>query len=99
MKTIAPRNFFLLLLLLISGFGPRETAGDEMLEEIVEQNYPLDPNAKFTLKNDDGSIRIYGADLAEMKLQAIKKAYTKDRLGKIDVSVAVQPGNVLINTK
>ena len=28
-----------------------------------------------------------------MKLQAIKKAYTKDRLRKIDVNIAVQPGN------
>lgn len=96
MNTI--RNFFLVLM-LITAFAQRAPAGDEVLEEIVEQNYPLDPNAKVTVKNDEGSVRIYGADLTEMKLQAIKKAYTRDRLGKIDVSVAVQPGNVLINTK
>jgi hypothetical protein len=97
--TIALKTFFLLLLMLVSGFAQAVVAGDEVLEEIVEQKYPLDPNAKFTLTNGDGSVRIYGADRPEMKLQAIKKAYTKDRLEKIDVSVAVQPGNVLINTK
>ena len=99
MNPIGLKYFVPLLVMLVSGFGRAVEAGDEVLEEIVEQKYPLDPNAKFALTNDEGSVRIYGADGPEMKLQAIKKAYTKDRLRKIDVSVAVQPGNVLINTK
>ena len=98
MNAIALRNFFIALL-MVGALARAAAAGQEMLEEIVEQNYPLDPNAKFTLKNDEGSVRIYGADRPEMKLQAIKKAYTKDRLRKIDVNVAVQPGNVSIKTK
>ena len=70
----------------------------EVLEEIIERDYPIDPESKFTLQNQDGSVRIYGADIAEMKLQAIKKAYSKERLNKIDVDVAVQHGLVAIKT-
>ena len=101
MSSIAVRQFSLVLRLitLIVAFACTAMAGDEILEEIVEQDYPLDPNSKFTLKNDDGSVRIYGHELPEMKVQAIKKAYTKDRLQKIDVNVSVQPGNVSIKTK
>src|SRR5262249_39834870 len=70
----------------------------EVMEEIIEKNYPLDPTAKFTLENDDGSVRIYGAEIAEMKLQAIKRAYSKERLDKIDVNVVVRPGEVSVRT-
>ena len=62
----------------------------EVLEEIIERDYQIDPASKFTLQNGDGSVRIYGADIGEMKLQAIKKAYTKERLSRIDVDVAVE---------
>ena len=71
---------------------------DEVLEEIVEQNYPVDPGAKFTLQNDDGSVLIYGADIAQMKLHATKRAYSKEQLSKINVNVAVRPGTVAVRT-
>jgi hypothetical protein len=99
MRALGSKVGSIVFLTLLAGpLGSSAVAGDEILEEIIEQNYPLDPNAKFSLKNQDGSIRIYGHALPEMKLQAIKKAYTKDRLNKIDVSVAVQAGNVSIKT-
>jgi hypothetical protein len=84
------------LLTLVAAIPPVRAA--DILEEIVEQKYSIDANARFTLKNQDGSIRIYGANTTEMKLQAIKKAYTKDRLGKMEVKVSVRPGEVAINT-
>jgi len=72
--------------------------GNEILEEVVEQSYPIDPGAKFTLQNDDGSVHIYGADIAQMKLQARKRAYSKERLSKINVDVSVRPGTVAVKT-
>jgi hypothetical protein len=87
-----------LLILLICTAASPAFAGAEVLEEIVERDYPIDRTAKFTLKNRDGSVRIYGADISEMKLQAIKKAYTRDRLGKIEVNIAVQRGAVNVDT-
>jgi DUF4097 and DUF4098 domain-containing protein YvlB len=73
-------------------------AGAEEVEEVVEKDYPVDPAAKFTLQNDDGSVLIYGADIAEMKVQAVKKAYSKERLDKIDINVAVRPGEISVKT-
>ena len=87
-----------LLLVAIGAIAASAARGQEIVEEIFEQNYAVDPTAKFRLQNDDGSVRIYGADISEMRLQAIKKAYTKDRLSKINVDVAVQPGTVAIKT-
>jgi hypothetical protein len=70
----------------------------EILEEMIEQNYPVTPTAKFSLRNDDGSVRIYGADISEMKLQVIKKAYTQERLAKIAVGISVKPEEIRIDT-
>lgn len=87
-------------LLAVVSFGGFTFAagGQEILEEIIDQRYPVDRDATFTLQNEDGSVQIYGADVTEMRLQAIKKAYSKERLGKINVNVAVQPGAVRIST-
>jgi len=87
-----------LLLLIPVGVIAFSAPAQEIMEEIVEQKYPLDRTAKFKLQNEDGSVQIYGADISEMRLQAVKKAYTKDRLSRINVEVAVQPGAVAIKT-
>lgn len=81
---------------LLAGCG--FDGGDRTLEDVVEQTYKVDPTVNLSLSNADGSIRIYGADVAEIKLQAIKKAYSAERLGKISVHVSVQPGAVSIET-
>ena len=94
-------NASLLLRLLSIGTAVVVSAtshAGEVLEEVVEKDYPVDFGAKFTLQNDDGSVLIYGANVAQMKLQAIKKAYTKDRLSKISVDVVVRPGTVAVRT-
>jgi len=72
--------------------------GAEILEEIIQRDYPIDPAAKFTLKNAEGIVLIYGADIKEMKVQAIKKAYTKARLSEINVDISVKPDAVTITT-
>jgi hypothetical protein len=73
--------------------------GDRIVEQIVEHSYKIEPNTRVSIHNLDGSIHIYGAQTDELKLQAIKKAYSADRLDKISVDVAVQPGAVSIRTK
>ena len=87
-----------LLLLIAIGANAVSARAQEIIEEVFEQKYAVDPTAKFSLQNDDGSVFIYGADISEMRLQAIKKAYTKDRLSGIKVDVAVQPGTIAIKT-
>ncbi|HEX7515889.1 MAG TPA: hypothetical protein VF345_01240 [Chthoniobacterales bacterium] len=70
----------------------------EIYEEIVEQKRVLDPEATLSIHNTDGSIQIYGGDGPEISIQAIKKAYTSDRLKSIVVDVRATTKSVAIET-
>lgn len=72
--------------------------GGDPMEEIFERTYQVDTAATLSLSNQDGSIRIYGADIKEVKLHAIKKAYRTERLGQISVNVVAAPDSVSITT-
>ena len=88
-------------LILIVGVGLAACVcrADPLLEEIVENSYPVESTAKFSIRNADGSIRIYGADIKEIRVQAIKKAYRQERLAQISVKVTARPGEVAIETE
>jgi len=70
-----------------------------ILEDVIEEAYAIEPTAKVSIRDDDGSIFIYGADTKEMKIEAIKRAYNPERLAKISVNVSVRPGDVSIETQ
>jgi hypothetical protein len=70
----------------------------ELLEEVVEQKYTVDATATLSVANTDGSIRVYGAEAPEITIQAIKKAYTRERLEGIVVDVKATPNSVAITT-
>jgi DUF4097 and DUF4098 domain-containing protein YvlB len=70
----------------------------EVVEEVVEQRYPCDPTPTLSIRNMDGSVRIYAGDVAEISVQAIKKAYTSARLKEIVVDVKATPNSVAIET-
>jgi hypothetical protein len=85
-----------LLALLLDGCHSSEE--DRLVEATFEKTYQVNPDARISIKNTDGSIRIYGAQTTELKLQAIKKAYQQDRLDKIAINVTAQPNSVSIDT-
>jgi hypothetical protein len=87
------------LILAALGLLVSISRADPVLEETIEKSYPMEPTAKLSIRNDDGSIRIYGADIKEMKLQAIKKAYSTERLNQITVDVSLKPGEISIATQ
>ena len=96
--TFNQRNFRLIFVaysLSLVGCGP---ASDRVLEETVEQSYKIEPTTSISIKNVDGSIRVYGSPAHEMTLQAIKRAYSAKRLKQIAVDVSVQRGTVAIET-
>jgi hypothetical protein len=70
----------------------------EALEEIVEQKYDVDPDATLSVQNIDGSIRVYAAEEPVILIQAIKKAYTLERLQGIVVDVKANRGSVAVTT-
>ena len=70
----------------------------EPLEEVVEQKYAVDSDATLSVQNIDGSIRVYAADKPEIRIQAIKKAYDRERLEAIQVDVKATQNSVAITT-
>jgi hypothetical protein len=79
-------------------FFSRNLFAVELLEEIVEQKYDVDAGASLSVANIDGSIRIYAADGPQISIQAIKKAYTPERLQKIAVDVKATRNSIAITT-
>lgn len=79
-------------------FAQQGFAVVEPLEEIAVQKYDVDAGATLSIANTDGSIRIYGAEAPQIIVQAIKKAYTAERLQKIAVNIRATPNSVAITT-
>jgi hypothetical protein len=85
-----------LLLLLLNGCGGTE---DRLLEESFDRLYAVDPRANITIQNRDGAIVVYGSATNELHVQAVKKAYSRERLSQIEIDICSKPGAVLIITK
>ena len=92
-RALWPLGLVLCLMPFVSCLG-----AVEVVEEIVEQKYPCDPDATLSIHNTDGTIRVYGGDGSEISIQAIKKAYTSERLKSIVVDVKATRKSVAIET-
>jgi hypothetical protein len=98
LATISRRNLRLILaasLLSLTGCG---SATNRTLNETFEQFYAIEPTANVSVKNGDGVVRVYGSRANDMRVQAIKRAYTAERLKQIVVNVSVGPGSASIET-
>jgi hypothetical protein len=84
------------LLLLLNGCGGPDT---RVLEEVVERIYTIEPQAKVSIQNRDGAVSVYGGEPNEIRVHAVKKAYSHERLNQIAIDVSTQPGAVSITTK
>ncbi len=85
----------------VSLIGACRPPGDATMEEISDRRYPVDPNATtISVTARDGSIRIYGAagNVREVRVEAVKKAYTPRRLKAINVQVTQQQNSISIET-
>jgi hypothetical protein len=74
-------------------------SGVEILEDTFEQTYTLDPDATIRIKNIEGSIRFYAADVSDIHLTAVKKAYTAERLNGINIDVKATRKTLTIDTQ
>jgi hypothetical protein len=84
--------------LLISLTGC-DTATNRVLEEIFERVHTIEPNASISIHNRDGAVLVYGSDADEMRVRAVKKAYSGERLSQIAIDVSAKPGGVSVSTK
>jgi hypothetical protein len=89
-------------LAVISLFGgllfAKEGSAGEVLEDVVERRFPLDPSGTFSLRAIDGTVEIFGTDSQEVKIVAVKKAFSPERLNAIAIRVDARQNAVNIET-
>jgi hypothetical protein len=82
----------------VCGLASCSDPEERLVEQTFEKSFTVNPTARLTIRNVDGAIRIYGAKTAEVKIQAIKRAYGAGRLDKIIVNATGQADSVDIDT-
>jgi len=91
-----------IVLAVISLFGgllfAKEVSAGEVLEDVVERRFPLDPSGTFSLRAIDGTVEIFGTDSQEVKIVAVKKAFSPERLNAIAIRVDARQDVVNIET-
>jgi DUF4097 and DUF4098 domain-containing protein YvlB len=73
-------------------------SGEEMREEF-HQTYPLSQSGRVSLENINGDLQIKVWDRAAVQIDAIKKAYRKDRLAEATIEVNATEENIRIKTE
>jgi DUF4097 and DUF4098 domain-containing protein YvlB len=71
----------------------------EMLREEFHQTYSLAADGRVSLANINGSVRVTAWDRNEVKLDAIKTAYRRDRLDEAKIEVRSDANSIHIETQ
>ena len=69
------------------------------LREEFHQTYPLSATGRVSLENINGGVQIKVWDRAALQLDAIKKAYRKERLDEAKIEVTATEENIRIKTE
>ena len=72
--------------------------GDELTEEF-HQTYPLSPTGRVSIANINGDVQITVWDRNEVKVDAVKRAYSQQRLADVTIDVTNTADSVMIKTK
>lgn len=73
-------------------------SGDEVREEF-HQTYPLSATGRVSVENLNGGVQIKVWDRAAVQVDAVKRAYRKERLAEATISVNSTPENIRIKTE
>jgi DUF4097 and DUF4098 domain-containing protein YvlB len=84
-------------LLMTAASGVR-TQSNEQLTEEFHQTYPLSADGRVSLENINGSVRISAWDRNEVKVDAVKRAYTQERLTEAKIEVTANAASIHIKT-
>lgn len=86
------------LALTAADSGRAQSTRPELTEEF-HQTYPLAASGRVSLSNINGSVRIAGWDRNEVKVDAVKRAYTPERLREAQIKVDANSGAIEIETE
>src|SRR2546425_60224 len=76
----------------------QKTSGDELREEF-HQTYPLSANGRVSIENINGGVRISVWDQNEVKVDAVKRAYRRERLEEAKIEVNTTADSIRIKTE
>ena len=79
-----------------------ESTGGEQPEQVTEefhQTYPLSATGRVNLGNINGGVKIKVWDRAAVQVDAVKKAYRRDRLSEAKIDVTSTEENIRIRTE
>jgi hypothetical protein len=98
MKALLLNSFRPMLLgLLCAGLNASSPAKD-FVEEL-HKTYPLNADGQIQLDNVNGKIRIVAWDRAEVQLDAVKHAGTRQDLENLKIEIDSQSGRLTVHTK
>src|ERR1044072_6055626 len=86
------------LALTAADSGRAQSSRPELTEEF-HQTYPLSATGRVSLSNINGSVRISAWDKNEVKVDAVKRAYTQERLREAEINVSASSGAIEIETE
>ena len=83
----------------LAAFEPiQKPKGDELTEEF-HQSYPLTLTGRVSIANINGDVHISAWDRNEVKIDAVKRAYSRERLSEATIDVTNTADSVSIKTK
>jgi DUF4097 and DUF4098 domain-containing protein YvlB len=71
----------------------------DRVQEEFHQTYQLAPQGRIQLENINGAVRVTGWDRSEVKVDAVKWAYTRERLDEAQIVVDPSADQLRISTK
>src|SRR5688572_28253410 len=72
--------------------------GEELREEF-HQTYPISPTGRVSLENINGGVQIKAWDQASVQVDAIKRAYRRERLAEAKIEISATEENIRIKTE
>lgn len=87
-------------LILLTGLASatRAQSGEQVRDEF-HQTYPLAANGRVSLENINGSVVIKAWDRNEVRVDAVKTAYTRARLDEAKIAIESNPNSIRISTE
>jgi len=85
--------------LLVMPHKKAAAQGREQVREEFHQTYPLSANGRVSLENIQGDVRINAWDRNEVKVDAVKLAYTRELLNEAEIKITSTGDNIRIHTE
>lgn len=98
-RKTATKFIALLLPIAVLALFTASAMAESRVQEEFHQKYPFTSNGRVEVDNTNGKIEIIAADIADVRVDAVKRADTTDHLKDCNIVVNAQPGSIRIETK